>query len=64
MACNCMRRTAADYDRARKEAFKLSELENTDYVIYEFEGKTYTDRKICWEKAGRPGIIRELVCRL
>lgn len=59
-----MKRTASKYDRVRAEARKLSELEKADYVIYDEKGRIYTDRRSCWEKAGRPGTLREIVCYL
>lgn len=64
MACNCIKRTISLHDRARIEARKLSELEKADYVIYDEKGRIYTDRRSCWEKAGRPGTLREIVCYL
>ena len=58
MACNCMKRTASKYDRVRAEARKLSEWEHTDYVIYDYEGRTYADRLECWQKS-RPTRYRQ-----
>ena len=45
-----------------KLAEKLAAADKTDYVIYEYEGKLYTDRLECWRKGGSLGRVRSLVC--
>ena len=61
MSCGCLKKNITEADKARAVAEKVSKLEKTDYVIYEENGKTYFDRKSCWEKAGKPGKAREII---
>lgn len=60
--CNCFKHTESEYDRLRALAQRLSKEENTDYVIYEYEGRLYADRLECWTKGGRLGRVRAVVC--
>lgn len=60
--CDCFKHTETEYSRIRMLAEKLAGAERTDYVIYEYEGKLYTDRLACWHKGGRLGRVRGLVC--
>ena len=64
MGCGCLKQTESELSKTRKLAEKLSSKENVDYVIYSEDGKIYCDRKSCWDKAGRPGEFKELVCAL
>lgn len=61
MACDCLKKQTTDVDKIITQAFKESEIEKEDYIVYEENGKIYYDRKTCWEKAGRPGKIQEII---
>lgn len=62
MSCGCRgKRTATELDKIRLAATRESEIDKTDYVIYEENGKRYYDRKSCWEKAGKPGRLAEII---
>jgi hypothetical protein len=63
MGCGCGKITIAPReDRARLMAIRLSKIDASDYIIYEIEGNTFFDKKSCWEKGGRPGSVKELIC--
>lgn len=60
--CDCLKHTETEFSRIRRLAEKLAAADKTDYVIYEYEGKLYTDRLECWRKGGSLGRVRSLVC--
>lgn len=60
--CDCLKHAETELSRIRRLAEKLAAADKTDYVIYEYEGKLYTDRLECWRKGGRLGRVRSLVC--
>lgn len=61
MACDCLKKKNTGYDKIRTLAKTESKIDKVDYIIYQDEGKTYHERKECWEKAGRPGKIEEII---
>lgn len=61
MSCDCLKRNTSESDKVRSMAIHESKIERVDYVIYEEKEKTYYDRKSCWEKAGKPGTLREII---
>lgn len=64
MGCGCIEHTESELSKTRKLADKLAKAEQADYIIYKENGKIYCDKKSCWEKAGRPGEFKELVCAI
>jgi hypothetical protein len=63
MSCGCRKiRIAPRVDKVRELAIRASKIDKSDYIIYELEGETYFDKKSCWKKAGRPGVVKELIC--
>ena len=60
--CDGLKHTETEFSRIRRLAEKLAAADKTDYVIYEYEGKLYTDRLECWRKGGSLGRVRSLVC--
>lgn len=61
MSCDCLKKHTTEAEKVSKQAYTESKIEKTDYIVYEEENKIYYDRKACWEKAGRPGVVREIV---
>lgn len=61
MACDCLKKNTTEIDKVSAQAQLESNLEKTDYIVYEENGKTYYDRKTCWEKAGKPGKAIEII---
>lgn len=65
MSCGCLKKkTESEYAKIKEMALRESELEKADYVIYSEGGRVYYDRRSCWEKAGRPGRVREFLFAL
>lgn len=62
MSCDCLAKYTDEDSKVLKMAERLAMAEQTDYVIYKYEGKKYFDRKECWQKAGSPGESITLIC--
>lgn len=58
MGCRCLKK---QMNQTREEALFLSKEERSDYVIYEYKGKKYHDKKTCWEK-DKKGRLIEVLC--